>query len=179
MLLFISYAQRDLPLAQQLASRLSGSVVKVRYWEQDKVPSKPAWKTIQTWIDESTIVVPILTEEGGIKSPAVNQEVGYAVRAGKRIAAIVGPQVAHASLAMIQATTIIALDSVEKILDGVLRAVQAEKDERIKIVAGVLLVAFAGTLIYMVARNANVSVAPPSNAPGISASTSPSSGPPV
>lgn len=164
MILFISYAQRDLPLAQQLAARLSQGGVKVRYWEQDKVPSKPAWQTIQGWIDESTIVVPILTQEGGISSPAVNQEVGYAVRAGKRIAAIVGPQVAQASLAMIQATTIIALDTVDKILDGVSRAIQAEKDERVKIAMGVLLLAFAAWLIYMIYRSSDRALGPPPNA---------------
>jgi len=124
MKLFISYSTDNLDLVKEIADALKGQV-EVKYWEQDKEPGEDAWKTIFGWIDNSDLVVAVITDKTVSRAMSVGQEIGRAVAKHKTIIPTVSKGIPQTALGCIGGITKVTLEedkpsdivaSIEKIV---------------------------------------------------------------
>jgi len=107
--LFLSHATRDQDLAAQVTSRLEGAGVRTYLAERDGRAGENVHAKIEAAIRRSDVVIALLTEAGGA-SRYVQQEIGYARRAGKLIIPVVSVAVAGSGLGMLEGTEYIVVD---------------------------------------------------------------------
>lgn len=96
--IFISYSTDDLKIVRQIAGYLKPHVDKVKYWDKSMKPGEKIWGTIFKWIDTADLVLVIITDNSVSRSPAVDQEIGYAKAEGKNILPLVTGRVDTAKL---------------------------------------------------------------------------------
>jgi len=84
MRIFISYSNPDLSIVRILANQISiwGEVF---FWNQSNIPSEVAWEQIYNWIDNSDIVIVLITGNTVVRAMSVGQEVGRAKAMNKII----------------------------------------------------------------------------------------------
>jgi TIR domain len=88
MRIFISYSNPDLNIVRTLGNQLNifGDVF---YWNQSNVPGTVAWEQIYSWIDNSDIVLVLITGNTVIRARSVGLEVDRAKEKSKYIIPIV------------------------------------------------------------------------------------------
>ena len=84
MKIFISYSNDDLKLVKTYANFIKPHA-EVKYWDKDKKPGDEVWPMIFQWIDESDIVLAIITDNTVSRAMSVGHEIGRAVTKGKRV----------------------------------------------------------------------------------------------
>lgn len=109
---FVSYADHDAAHADALSKKIRELGAEVKCWVDSKVPGRPAWGTIQGWIDNADAVVVVISKNTLIESAAVSQEIGYAKGKSKFIIPIVESGVQPAKLAMVMDLTYIPWDGL-------------------------------------------------------------------
>lgn len=85
---FVSHSTKDLNIVKELADWLRSNNVVVHVAESEVQAGKPLPKKISDLVESSDCVIALLTREG-VRSEWVNQEIGYAIRAGKLVVPIV------------------------------------------------------------------------------------------
>ena len=97
MRIFISYSNPDLAIVGTLANQLNifGDVF---FWNQSNVPGTVAWEQIYNWIDNSDIVLVLITGNTVTRAMSVGQEVGRAKAMDKYIIPIVSAGIPSSEL---------------------------------------------------------------------------------
>ena len=101
MKIFMSYSTPDLNLVAQIAERVR-SHGQVFYWDKDKPLGNEPWPTISGWIDQSDVVLVLITGNTVARAMAVGNEVGRARAKGKKIIPLVAHDVPANSLGCLQ-----------------------------------------------------------------------------
>jgi hypothetical protein len=77
MKIFISYSTDDIRLVHKIATSLC-SYSEVYYWAKDYIPGEEVWPTIFSWIDNSDLVIAVITDKTVSRAMSVGQEIGRA-----------------------------------------------------------------------------------------------------
>jgi len=109
MKVFISYSTHDTELVKEVADSVK-SKTELFYWEEAHRPGDEAWPRIFSWIDESDLVLVVITDSTLKRAFSVGQEVGHARKAGKRIIPLVSSEVDLKDLGFLSGITFIPLD---------------------------------------------------------------------
>ncbi len=102
--IFISYSTDSQDLVNKIANYLS-PLATVPFWEQSKVLGEKDWELIFEWIDDSDIVLAVITDKTISRAMAVGQEIGYAKDADKFIIPIVTQNVKETDLGFLKGIT--------------------------------------------------------------------------
>ena len=105
MKVFVSYSVEDTSLVRQLVAQLRSCTDKVFWWDGNKEPGQGVWLTIHDWIDQSDLVLAVLTGRTLARAMAVGNEIGYARAKGKFILPLVGPEVRSEELGCLSGVT--------------------------------------------------------------------------
>jgi hypothetical protein len=97
MRIFISYSSIDTNIVSVLADQLK-MYGDVYYWNKDKAPGETAWEQIYSWIDNSDIVLVLVTDATVARAISVGQEVGRAKSGNKFIIPMVSSSVSKKGL---------------------------------------------------------------------------------
>ena len=144
--MLISYSTSDLSIVHELANRIK-PFAEVYYWARNNLPGQEAWPTIFNWIDNSDLVITLITDNTVRRAMAVGQELGRAKTKGKTIIPIVSSRVPTSELGFLAGVTYqpIEVTNPQPAIDQVSRIVHAykiEKEEREKqLLVFVILVA--------------------------------------
>ncbi len=97
MSIFISYSTDSKDLVKRIANYLE-PLGDVSYWDQNKIPGEKDWDLIFDWIDDSDIVLAVITDKTISRAMAVGQEIGYAQDQGKYIIPLIAYKVEESEL---------------------------------------------------------------------------------
>jgi hypothetical protein len=92
MRIFISYSSPESNIISVLADQLK-LYGEVYYWDKDKALEESAWEQIFSWLDNSDIVLVLVTDALIARSMSVGREVGRAKSGNKFIVPIVSSSV--------------------------------------------------------------------------------------
>ena len=110
MKVFISYSAEDLSLVKWIGNQIEPHA-DVFYWANNKQPGAEAWTTIYSWIDQSDLVLAVITDSAVSRAMSVGQEIGRAKAKGKTVIPIVTPNVSSSELGCLSETTYQKIDS--------------------------------------------------------------------
>ena len=149
---FLSYSVDDLALVERISEQLK-PYTNLYYWDKSKEPGEDAWKQIFRWIDNSDLVVTIITDNAVARAMSVAQEIGYSKRANKLIIPLVGPNINPAELGCLQGVVHerIAADKIDGAISAIHRRINTiEEKERIQniVIIGIIVLA----LIWFLTR---------------------------
>ncbi len=122
MKVFISYSVDDTTVVRKIAEAIRPHAEPC-FWGQNKSPGEEVWKTIQNWIDSADCVVAVITDKVVARGESVNQEIGYAKKAGKLVIPLIASNVPLNRLGMLASATWITFDPNEPsaAIDGLKR----------------------------------------------------------
>jgi hypothetical protein len=109
MRIFISYSAPDINIVSVLADQLK-MYGDIYYWDKDNSPGESAWEQIFSWIDNSDIVIVLITDATIARSFSVGQEVGKAKAGKKLIIPIVASSVSKNDLGFLSDITYKQID---------------------------------------------------------------------
>lgn len=104
MKIFISYGNADLKLVKFIGQHLSKHA-DIYYWDKNKELGAAAWQTIFQWIDNSDLVLALITGETLQRAMAVGQEIGRAKAKNKTIIPLITTDVPQGQLGMLEGIT--------------------------------------------------------------------------
>lgn len=107
--IFISYSTEDLSLVNQIADYLKHHAT-VRYWAKDKKPGEKDWDQIFEWIDESDLMLAVITDNAVARGIAVGSEIGYAKKHEVGIIPVVADNVSESHLGCLKGITYERID---------------------------------------------------------------------
>ncbi|MDR3666986.1 MAG: toll/interleukin-1 receptor domain-containing protein [Ignavibacteriaceae bacterium] len=152
MRIFISYSNPDLTIVRTLGNQLNifGDVF---YWNQSNIPGTVAWEQIYNWIDNSDIVIVLITGNTVTRAISVGQEVRRAKAMGKNIVPIVSNGVLPSELGFLSGVTYQPVDvlnplpsisRVTEVVNGCYENVQQNKRIALGLVSIAFLMQLAG-----------------------------------
>jgi hypothetical protein len=94
---FISYSTGDNDIVNQLVCQIK-PYCQVFFWDQDKALGEPAWGQIFNWIDQSDLVIALVTDKTVSRGISVGQEIGRAVTKRKLVIPLIARDVPEAEL---------------------------------------------------------------------------------
>lgn len=106
---FISYSTADTEDVQKIANRIR-PIATPKYWDESKTPGQPVWSSIHKWIDASSCVVVLITDNVVSRGESVHQEIGYAKAKGKSIIPLVASSVDKSRLGCLHDLTYVTWD---------------------------------------------------------------------
>lgn len=109
MKVFISYSTPDLSIVENLANRIK-PFAEVYYWAHSNFPGQESWPTIFNWIDNSDLVIALITDNTVKRAMAVGQELGRAKSQRKTIVPIVSQHVPSSELGFLSGVTYEPID---------------------------------------------------------------------
>jgi hypothetical protein len=114
MRIFISYSNPDLTIVLTFGNKLNifGDVF---FWNQSNIPGTVAWEQIYNLIDNSDIVIVLITGNTVTRAMSVWQEVGRARSMRKYIVPIVSNSVSLSELGFLSGVTYKPIDVSNKI----------------------------------------------------------------
>lgn len=104
MKIFLSYSTPDLDIVRKIATYIQKHAT-VLFWDKDKEPGKESWPTIFQWIDQSDLVLVVITGNTVKRAMAVGNEVGHAKAKSKTIIPLVAPEVPTSELGCLNSIT--------------------------------------------------------------------------
>lgn len=110
MKVFISYSVEDTQLVRQIADQLRSVTERVYWWERSKEPGSEAWPSIFGWIDQSDLVLAVITDKTVRRAMAVGNEIGHAKAKRKPIIPLIAPEVNEADLGCLKGVTYERID---------------------------------------------------------------------
>ncbi|MBI1821765.1 MAG: toll/interleukin-1 receptor domain-containing protein [Nitrospirae bacterium] len=144
MKIFISYSTDDLSLVHRIAEYLRPHV-EVLFWDKSKVPGQEAWPTIFNWIDQSDLVLAVISDKTVSRAMSVGQEIGRAKAKTKTIIPLVAPGVSSSDLGCLNGITYQKIDpnnpgpALKNIEKGLLeRKLQFENTQTLLLLGGIL-----------------------------------------
>lgn len=153
MKVFISYSTDDISLVHEIVNYIKPHA-DVFFWDKSKVPGQEAWPSIFKWIDQSDIVLAVITDRTVSRAMSVGQEVGRAKTFNKTIIPIVSPDVAPSELGFLSGITYqpIERDNPGKALQAIKQVILSKKQE-IESQQAILLVCGILGLVWLVSSN--------------------------
>lgn len=155
MKVFISYSGKDLDLVEHLADALD-EIVDVDYWDASRHLGEPDWDQIFEWIEESDLVLVLITDRTVQRAMAVGNEVGHAKAHGKAIFPLVAEGVPSSDLGCLGGITYerFQRDRFAEAVDRVVDAVDDfRRDRNTKNLIGAGLLAGLGYLAWKNNKN--------------------------
>jgi hypothetical protein len=150
MRIFISYSTEDVTLVQWIANQIRCHA-QVDFWDESKVLGERAWETIYGWIDQSDLVIAIITDNTVRRAMSVGNEIGYAKKANKTIIPLITNNVPDSSLGCLSGVTYarITYDNFGAVLHTVENIVVEKKREienrtALFVIGGILAAIFLG-----------------------------------
>lgn len=149
MKIFISYSTDDAELVRNISNYVRPHA-EVYYWAESKMPGQDAWQSIFNWIDQSDLVLAVITDKTVSRAMSVGQEIGRAKAKDKTIVPLVGPNVDNSQLGCLQGVTYQridpdnpkpALQSIERV--ALAKKQQLEAKQTLFIIGGIFLLLFA------------------------------------
>jgi hypothetical protein len=107
---FISYSAADVHLVDWIAAALESQGNEVYWWQGSQVPGEPAWPMIFDWIDQSDLVLAVLTDKAVARAMAIGQEIGHARAKGKTVIPLVATNVDEKDLGCLHGVTYLRID---------------------------------------------------------------------
>lgn len=131
---FISYSVEDIELVRQVTNRLRDSVDNILWWDERKDLGEDSWSTINKWVDQSEIVLAIITDHGIHRGMAIGNEIGYAKAKDKIIIPLIGPKVESKDLGCLHGVTYqrIDRDNPDAAIFVVKKKIEEIKEKKIK-----------------------------------------------
>jgi len=133
MRIFISYSNPDLSIVRILANQISiwGEVF---FWNQSNIPSEVAWEQIYNWIDNSDIVIVLITGNTVVRAMSVGQEVGRAKAMNKIIIPIVSNNVSSRELGFLSEITYqpIEISNPGPAIRDISKMIESRNNERVE-----------------------------------------------
>ncbi len=153
MKVFISYSVNDIAIVRKIAEEIRPHA-EPYYWDQNKSPGEEAWKTIFSWIDSSDCVIAVITDKVIARGEAVNQEIGYAKKAGKLVIPLVASGVDSGRLGFLAGVTWISFDpkNPSAALDGLKQ--KLTEMNLMKQQTGFILLLMAGIVLFALSNSA-------------------------
>lgn len=149
--IFISYSVNDIKPVRMIANYISCHG-QVFYWDKSREPGKEVWPLIFQWIDQSDIVIAVITDNTVRRAMAVGQELGHAKAKQKLIIPLVTSNVKASDLGFLSGIIYEkinphnlgpALMAAEKAI--LQRRQQIQKETTIFVVGGILALLIAGS----------------------------------
>jgi hypothetical protein len=106
---FVSHSGKDYDLVRSIQDAATPLGVTIYTYEQDLQPGCSLPQKLLNNIESSNAMIVLLTKDGSV-SPAVNQEIGVAKRAGKLIVPIIDDGVDPMSFPMLQGCEFLTLN---------------------------------------------------------------------
>lgn len=131
MRVFISYSTQDVAFVRWIAAQIRCHT-QVDFWDESKVLGERAWDTIYGWIEQSDLVIAIITDNTVRRAMAVGNEIGYAKKANKTIIPLVTPNVPPSELGCLSDITYerITTSNMGTVLQAVQRVILAKKQQK-------------------------------------------------
>lgn len=128
--IFVSYAQPDAELAQQIFQRAYEAGIKAYLYQHHQSPGVTIGPNVLKQINNADAVVVLFTKAGA-RSAYVNQEIGAALAFEKRVIAIVEQSVAPGRLGMLNGVEHVPLvANSDAVLHKVVVALQKAKEKK-------------------------------------------------
>lgn len=110
MKVFISYSIHDAEFVKEFADALKPHVESLKYWEASKELGEDSWQSIFKWIDESDLVLAVITDKTINRAMAVGNEIGHARAKGKKVIPLVAPGISDSQLGCLKGVTYQRID---------------------------------------------------------------------
>jgi TIR domain len=154
--LFVSHSFQDAGLVEMLKSSLRQPEVQLYIAETDPRYGESLPAKIESRIEASDALLVILTRQAG-DSPSVNQEVGYAKRAGKLIIALVekGARVGILlqGIEYLEFSTEKMSDALDSLTNYIAKVSERRsKDEWLWLALGVVIIGIFGIVAFALSR---------------------------
>jgi hypothetical protein len=128
--LFVSHANADFGMAQQIFQRAHEADIRAYLYEHDHLPGITIGRKVLTEINSADAVVVLFTVAGA-QSAYVNQEIGAALAFQKRVIALVEAAVAEQRLGMLNGVEYLPLEpNSEAVLHRLVTALQKAKEKK-------------------------------------------------
>lgn len=150
---FISYSTPDVQIVRQLADQLR-QYANVYFWQESKQIGKDAWDTIFNWIDNSDLVVVLITGNTVSRGLSVGQEVGRAKTKDKTILPMVSPEVPSSDLGFLSGITYQPVDvrNPTPAIEAIRRATQNYKLVKEQNLASIIGLAVLAFFLWLLSR---------------------------
>lgn len=112
MKVFVSYHGEDRHLVETMAEILPDTI-SMYYWDASNVPGEPDWESIDAWLEDSDVVLVLVTAKTLERAISVGQEIGRARTLDKQIIPIVAHDVSPSRLGSLKGITAIRFDEHE------------------------------------------------------------------
>ena len=148
---FLAHSGADLPIVRAIQDAAKPLGVAVYAFEDDLTPGARLPDKLRTRIRGANAVIALLTEEA-VASPAVNQEIGVALEAGKLVIPLIEETVDPTKLTLLQGLEHLSLDrsdpmgTLEKLWPQLLRLKKRHESEQLcrLVLAGLVIWAMKG-----------------------------------
>ena len=148
---FLSHSSRDEHLVGRTRDHVEAAGIQLYLAEHDPHPGLALSQKIQRAIDDSHVVVLLLTPNS-YDSAYVNQEVGYALRAGKLVVPLVDPSVPPGALAMLDGVEYIPLqDGSEDAMTLLTEELKHRADKLDRVEVWVAVAVIAALMLVLIA----------------------------
>lgn len=150
---FISYSVKDTQVVRLISETIKPSVASVKYWDESKQYGEQAWKSIEQWINDSDIMIVVITDHTISRAMAVGNEVGMAKEKGVKIIPLVCESVNHDDLACLNGITHIKfntqdpIDAIDELHDHIKRLISKENAQAWFAIGAMVLAAIASPVI--------------------------------
>jgi hypothetical protein len=133
MRIFISYSNPDLSIVRSLANQIE-NWGDVFYWNQSNIPGNIAWEQIYNWIDNSDIVLVLITGNTVVRAMSVGQEVGRAKAMNKIIIPIVSNNISSTELGFLSDITYqpIEITNPGPAIQTISKIIESRHNERVE-----------------------------------------------
>lgn len=154
--IFISYSGADVKLLKEISTQLSKNIqgIELLYWDKDKLPGEDDWASIHKWIDQSQIIIAIVTPAAIQRGISIGFEGGYAKKSNKVIIPFISKEIKIGDIGWMKGLIAIYFDETDpsKALSELYDAVQRQKSKIIDgETKGLILVGL--TILYILSRS--------------------------
>lgn len=131
MKVFISYSSADTQFVDKVATHLK-EYVEPMFWDKDKIPGDEDWKTIFNWINQSSLVLVVITDSAVKRSFSIGQEIGFAHKAEKVIIPFISKKVSISDVGFLKGLTPIYFDEFDPnaAIEELRKALEIKKEKK-------------------------------------------------
>lgn len=149
MKVFISYSSADSKFVDKMSAHLK-EYVEPLFWDKDKIPGEEDWKTIFNWIDQSSLVLVVITDSTVKRSFSVGQEIGFAHKAEKVIVPFISKTVSVSDVGFLKGVTPIYFDEFDPndAIEELRKSLKIKKEKKESSEA-ITFLAVCGIILYL------------------------------
>jgi hypothetical protein len=147
MKVFISYSVHDTTFVKTIADQLRPIAEQVLWWEESKEPGREVWPSIFGWIDQSDLILAVITDKTVTRAMAVGNEIGRAKTKGKPVIPLIAPDVKAGKLGCLSGVTYQqidrgnpgpAMEAVKKVLLRMKKSAAEEQQRQLAVLLGIV-----------------------------------------